>query len=111
MLPGCLHAAIWAGASLGMLVGSVAALAQTTVHGQDVPSQVTPQTLRPKAVPNDQAIVMPGTSATAPAAGNSGLTVEIGDVQIQDAFQDQAVASEAVIARVRNQKLSVAQIY
>ena len=109
MLPRCLHAAIWAGTSLGTVVGSVAALAQTTA--QTVPSQVTPQTLRPKAVPDVQAIVLPGSSATVPAAGNGSLTVEVGDVQIQNAFADLAVASEAVIGGVRYRRLSVAQIY
>ena len=111
MLPRYLHAALCAGASAGLLVGSAAALAQTTAPGQTVPSQVTPQTLRPKTAPDDQAIVLPGSSATVPAAGNSSLTVEVGDVQMQDAFPDLAVASEAMIARVRYRKLSVAQIY
>jgi hemolysin activation/secretion protein len=94
-----------------MLVGSAAALAQTIAPGQTVPSQVTPQTLRPKAVPDDQAIVLPGSSANVPAAGNSSLTVEVGDVQIQDAFPELAAASDAVLAKVRYRKLSVAQIY
>ena len=105
MLSRCLHAAIWAGTSVGVLVGSVTALAQT------VPSQVTPQTLRPKAAPDDQAIVLPGASATTPAAGNSSLTVEVGAVQIQDGFPELAAASDAVIAKVRYRRLSVAQIY
>jgi hemolysin activation/secretion protein len=111
MLPRCLHAATWVGTSLGMLLGPVAALAQTTAPGQAVPSQVTPQSLRPRSGPDDQAIVLPGGSTTIPAAGDSSLTVQVGDVQIQDAFPDQAAASEAVIAKVRYRRLSVAQIY
>lgn len=94
-----------------MLVGSVAALAQTIAPSPTVPSQVTPQTLRPRAVPDDHAIILPGSSATAPAGATSSLTVEVGDVQIQDAFPDQAAASEAVIAKLRHRRLSVAQIY
>src|SRR3954462_12858921 len=111
MLSRCLHAAIWAGTSFGMLVGSAAALAQTTTPGQTAPSQVTPQTLRPRAIPDDQAIVLPGPSATAPAAGNSSLTVEVGEVQMQGAFPELAAASETVIGKVRYRRLSVAQIY
>lgn len=111
MLSGYLHAVICAGLSLGMLVGSAAALAQTTAPGQPVPSQVTPQTLRPESVPNDQVIVLPGPSATAPAAANSGLTVAVGDVRLQDAFPELAAASDAVIANIRYRRVSVAQIY
>src|SRR5438552_2492781 len=110
MLPRCLHAVISAGTSLGMLVGS-AAVAQTIAPGQTVPSQVTPQTLRPKTVPDVPAIVLPGSSATGPAAGNSSLTVEVGAVQVQDAFPELAGASEAVLEKVRYRRLSVAQIY
>ena len=94
-----------------MLVGSAAARAQTTAPGQTAPSQVTPQTLRPRAAPDDQTVVLPGPSATAPAAGNSTLTVEVGDVQLQDAFPELAAASEAVIGKIRYRRLSVAQIY
>jgi hemolysin activation/secretion protein len=92
-----------------MLVGSAAALAQTTAPA--APSQVTPQTLRPRAAPDDQTIVLPGPSATAPAAANSSLTVEIGDVQVQGAFPELAVASDAVTGKLRYRRLSVAQIY
>jgi hemolysin activation/secretion protein len=106
----CLHAAIWAGTSVGMLVGSAAGLAQTAPN-QPAPSQVTPQTLRPRAVPDDQAIVMPKPSATTPAGGNSSLTVEIGDAQTQGAFPELAAASEAVIAKIGHRRLSVVQIY
>ena len=111
MLSRCLHAAIWAGTSVGMLVGSVAAVAQTTAPGQTAPSQVTPQTLRPRAAPDDQAIVLPGPSATVPAGANSSLTVEVGDVQVQGAFPELAAASDAVIGKIRDRRLSVTQIY
>jgi hemolysin activation/secretion protein len=111
MLPRYLYAAIYAGASFGVLVGPIAALAQTAAPGQTVPSRVTPQTMRPNAGLNEQVIVLPGPSAIAPAAGNSALTVEVGDVQMQDAFPDMAVAAEAVIGQIRHRRLSVAQIY
>ena len=87
MLSRCLHAAIWAGTSVAMLVGSAAGLAQTTAPSQTAPSQVTPQTLRPSAAPDDQAIVLPKPSGTAPAGANSSLTVEVGDVQLHGSFR------------------------
>jgi hemolysin activation/secretion protein len=111
MLPRYLHAAIHAGASIGMLVCSAAALGQTAASGQTAPSQVTPQTLRPNAGPNEQAIVLPGPSVTAPVTGNSSLTVEVGDVQLQDEFPELAAASKALIGKIRGRRVSVAQIY
>src|SRR6266700_2301293 len=93
-----LRAAICAGASLAMLVGSGAALAQTAPP-QTAPSQVTPQTLRPEAAPGEGPIVLPGPAPVTPAAGDGDLTVVLGDVRFEGAFPELFAASEAVIGR------------
>jgi len=94
-----------------MLVGSAAALAQTTAPAQTVPSQVTPQTLRPESVPDERPIVLPGPSPLAPATGDSSLTVEVDDVQLEGGFPELAPASAAVTGKFRGRRVSVAQIY
>jgi hemolysin activation/secretion protein len=94
-----------------MLVGSAAALAQTTAPPQTVPSQVTPQTLRPEAVPDERSIVLPGPSPLAPAAGDSSLTVEVDDVRLEGGFPELAPASAAVTGKFPGRRVSVAQIY
>jgi hemolysin activation/secretion protein len=105
MLRRYLRAGICVGASLGILVGS-AAHAQSTA-----PSQFTPQNLRPETMPGSQAIVLPGPSAIAPAAGDSGLAVTVGDVQLEGAFPELASASAALTGKLRGRRVSVAQIY
>jgi hemolysin activation/secretion protein len=103
------HAAICVGASIGLLVDAAALRAQTTTPTLTAPSQLTPQTLRPEAAP--YAIALPGLTTIAPPVGDSRLTVAVGDVRLDDAFPELAAASEAVIGKIRGQRLSVAQIY
>src|SRR3954451_7756133 len=98
--------AMCVGASATMLFGSAA---NNAVAQQAVPSQFTPQTLRPASAPNT--VVLPGLSPMAPPGGNSALAVQISDVSVTDAFPELVAASQAVIAKIRGRRISVAEIY
>ena len=76
MLRCFLHAALCVGVSIAMLVGPATGHAQTAVPGQ-VPSQLTPPSLRPTAAPNVPTLVLPGHSAIAVPSGDSTLTLEV----------------------------------
>jgi len=106
MLRRFLHAAVCAGVSIGALVWPGAGHAQTAA-----PSQLTPQSLRPAGPPSEQTVVLPGPSAIATPGGDSHLTVLVGDVELDGAFPELAAANEALVTRLRNHALSVAQIY
>src|SRR5690349_16350659 len=106
MLRRFLHAAVCAGVSIGALVWPATGHAQTAA-----PSQLTPQSLRPAAPPNEQTVVVPGPSAIATPGGDSHLTVLVGDVELEGGFPELFAANEALVAKLRNHPLSVAQIY
>lgn len=74
------------------------------------PSQVTPQTLRPAAAP-DQGIALPGQSPLAAPKGAESLEVLIGDVAVEGGFPECAPQVDAVIAGIKGKRLTVTQIY
>ena len=110
MLRCFLHAALCVGVGIATLVGPTTGHAQTAVPGQ-VPSQLTPPSLRPMAPSNAPTVVLPDHSAIPVPSGDSTLSVLVGDVELEGAFAELASASEAVIDRLRNRPLSVQQIY
>ena len=110
MLRCFLHAALCVGVGIATLLGPATGHAQTAVPGQ-VPSQLTPPSLRPTTPSNVPTIVLPGHSAVSVPSGDSTLSVLVGDVALDGAFPELAPAAEVVISRLRNRPLSVQQIY
>ncbi len=74
------------------------------------PSQVTPQSLRPAATP-DQGVTLLGRSPPAAPEGAETLEVLIGDVAVEGGFAECAEQIDAVIAGIKGKRLTVAQIY
>jgi len=97
---------LYAAAGAGALIWSSSALSQIAA-----PSQVTPQTLRPAPRPNEQALRLPGPSETTLPAGNAGMTVVVGKIDLEGAFPELRPLTDAVVARAERQRLTVAQIY
>jgi len=87
---------------------SVLALASSAM-AQDAP-QVTPRDLRPAPSLVPPAPVPQPAPATAPA-GAADLFVRVADIELIDGFAELASASDALIAPLRNQRLSVADFY
>jgi hemolysin activation/secretion protein len=56
-------------------------------------------------------LVLPGPEPISAPSGDSTLTVLVGDVELEGAFPELALVSEALISRLRNRSLSVQQIY
>jgi hemolysin activation/secretion protein len=56
-------------------------------------------------------VVVPGPSSIATPGGDSHLTVLVGDVELVGGFPELFAANEALVAKLRNHPLSVAQIY
>ncbi|MCP3469110.1 hypothetical protein NLM33_02080 [Bradyrhizobium sp. CCGUVB1N3] len=73
------------------------------------PSQVTPQELRPPALTGEQTTILPGTSVTAPPAGDRNMTVLLREVLIDGGFAE--VASGGMIAGLSGRRVSVTEIY
>jgi hemolysin activation/secretion protein len=74
------------------------------------PSQVTPQSLRPAASP-DQGITLLAPSSQAAPSGAEALDFLVGDVVVDGSFPECAASTEAVIAGLRGKRLTVAQVY
>lgn len=77
--------------------------------GQDAP-QLTPRDLRPAPSATPPAAVPRPAPATAPA-GADHLFVRLADIELIDGFPEFSAASRALIAPMRNQRLSVADFY
>jgi hemolysin activation/secretion protein len=92
-------------ALVALLLGNLAATAQTVA-----PSQVTPQSLRPAAT-GTGAVIIPSAAGLTTPAGAEKLSVTMRRVVIEGAFEDLAPVNEAFSAAVSNHRVSVAEIY
>lgn len=95
-----------AAASIGALMYSSSALSQIAA-----PSQVTPPSLRPQFPAGEQPLRLPGPLETAVPPGNAAMAVVVGEAQLDGAFPELRTLTDPLIARVKGQRVSVAQIY
>lgn len=75
------------------------------------PSAITPEDLIPITGSENPVVEIPETDALSPPVGAEGLMVALGDVVVDGAFSELSVKVGAVVAQLRNQKVSLAQIY
>jgi len=75
------------------------------------PSQVTPQSLRPRVDQQPQGVPLSGESALVPPAGAEDLSVLVGDIRVEGAFSGLEVATEALLREIRGKRVTVSQIY
>lgn len=92
--------------SVGLMAAPIPGHAQTAV-----PSQFTPQSLRPSLGTRDPAIALLEQPSLAPPPGAEGLTVQVGEVLVEGSFDELAPQVEAAIQGITGKRLSVAQIY
>lgn len=84
-------------------------LASFTGSAQQAP-QVTPRDLRPEA-PVKPAVSLPQFAPAVALDKAETLFVQLAEVVIEDGFPEQRRASEALVAQVRGQRISVADFY
>lgn len=75
------------------------------------PSTVTPQTLRPEKSDNGFRVDIPEAGALRPPAGSENLKVTLGSVVLEGGFPEVAAETDAALAQLRGQSVTLARIY
>jgi len=101
-----LQATIGVAASVLLLSPIVDAGAQTVA-----PSQVTPPSLRPAAPQAAPIVVSPAPARRALPPSVAGLSVLVGKVLVEGAFSELAPATDALVAHLTGQRVSLETIY
>lgn len=90
----------------------VAGALHGAVHAQDAaPITVTPQTLAPAQGDNGFRVDIPETGAFSAPAGAENLTVTLGDVTVEGSFPEVKPDVDAITARLRSRRVTLAEIY
>ena len=97
---------LWGTAALALSVTGGTASAQTVS-----PVTVTPSTLAPEQSNTGYRLEIPEAGALQAPAGAEKMSVTLTDVQIAGGFPEVAAQTDAVIAGLRNRRVSLAQIY
>jgi hemolysin activation/secretion protein len=95
-------------ATLGILLVAAPIMCRAQIA---VPSQVTPQSLRPAPGVRDQGIALSGQPALTPPIGAENLDILVGDVRVDGAFSELASLTAAKVREISGKRVSVAQIY
>lgn len=99
-------------AVVAMTIVAPVAIYPAVAFGQAAaPSTITPRSLAPQDAPRDIQVDIPGGGALQPPKGAEQLSVEIGDVVVEGGFAEVAGATEAVAARLRHGRHTLAEIY
>jgi hemolysin activation/secretion protein len=75
------------------------------------PVTVTPETLRPKSTDNGFRVDIPTFGGIAPPVGAEGLSVQLASATLEGGYSEVASESDAILARLRGQRVTLAQIY
>jgi hemolysin activation/secretion protein len=75
------------------------------------PSTVTPQSLRPEKTDNGFRVDIPEAGALRPPAGSENLKVTLGSVMLEGGFPEVAAETDAALAQLRGQAVTLARIY
>lgn len=78
---------------------------------QAAPVTVTPPTLRPDRTDNGFRVDIPESGGLTAPAGAEGLSVALADAKLEGGFQEVADQTEAILAKLRGQKVTLKQIY
>jgi hemolysin activation/secretion protein len=82
------------------------------VFGQSAaPVTVTPPTLRPEHSDNGFRVAIPESGGLTAPAGAEGLSVTLKVAELEGGFAEVAAQTEAVMAKLRGQNVTLAQIY
>ena len=103
----CRSRIILAAFSIHLMAAPAPGHSQTTT----VPSQFTPQSLRPSSGSRNSGIALLEQSSLAAPSGAEGLTVQIGEVFVEGSFAELAPQIETVTHAMTGNRSSVTQIY
>ncbi|MEY2928046.1 MAG: hypothetical protein RL367_2523 [Pseudomonadota bacterium] len=92
-------------ASMAVAWGSQASAQNTS------PVTVTPETLRPESGGKGFRVEIPEAGGIVPPAGAEGLSVQLATATLEGGFAEVAGQSEAILARLRGQRVTLAQVY
>ncbi len=95
--------------ALWLLTG--AAFATPVLAQNAAPVTVTPQSLRPEHSDNGFRVDIPEAGGLTAPAGAEGLTVTLADARLEGGFAEVAGQTDAVLAKLHGQRVTLAQIY